>query len=143
MSFEILDTLSMADTAFRASGLTRSELFVASAEALLSILLLDPASVRKKNRKDFSVEADDIELLLYRYLQEFVFLKDSEFLLLVPVNVDIRGNGGGWVCRCSAMGETIDAGRHLFHADIKSVTMHNLKVWEEDGIWMAQVVIDV
>lgn len=143
MSFEIIDHLSMADIAFRVSGIDYNELFAEAGRALVSIMLDDTGLIEKEIDKNFIMERGEIEVLLYSYLQEFIFFKDSESLILVPEYVKITENNGYWYCACRAVGEKIDPQRHFFSADIKSITMHSLKIWEEKNQFWGQVVVDV
>jgi SHS2 domain-containing protein len=41
------------------------------------------------------------------------------------------------------MGEKLDLARHGFRTEIKGVTYHDFKVWQEDGEWRARVIFDV
>jgi SHS2 domain-containing protein len=40
-------------------------------------------------------------------------------------------------------GEVLDLKRHRFHTEIKGVTYHELKVWQENDRWHARVIFDV
>ncbi|HUK40099.1 MAG TPA: archease, partial [Candidatus Acidoferrales bacterium] len=40
-------------------------------------------------------------------------------------------------------GEKLDLKRHRFYTEIKGVTYHDFKVWEENGSWRARVIFDV
>jgi SHS2 domain-containing protein len=40
-------------------------------------------------------------------------------------------------------GEALDLKRHHFHTEIKGVTYHELKVWQENDRWRARVIFDV
>jgi SHS2 domain-containing protein len=40
-------------------------------------------------------------------------------------------------------GEILNLSRHRFHTEIKGVTYHGFKVWEDDGAWHATVIFDV
>lgn len=143
MPYEIIDRLTMADIAFRASGTDCNELFLEAGKALVSIMLEDTGSVIKSLDKNFMMERGELDELMFSYLQEFIFFKDSESLILIPEYVKVSENNGRWYCACMASGEKIDRARHCFSTDIKSVTMHNLKVWNENGIFLGQVVLDV
>jgi len=43
----------------------------------------------------------------------------------------------------SIKGESLDLKRHRFYTEIKGVTYHGFKVWQEDGTWHARVIFDV
>jgi len=37
----------------------------------------------------------------------------------------------------------LDLSRHRFRTEIKGVTYHDFKVWQENGAWHARVIFDV
>ena len=141
--FEILDDITWADVAFRAYGNDLDELFFSSATALLSVLLENPGSVGSDVEKKIESENSDIEILLYEFLQEFIFFKDSEFLLLKPQSVIVSRTQGKYRLQCRLSGEYIDREKHAFNVDIKAVTLYKFSVICENGIWSATVVLDV
>ena len=40
-------------------------------------------------------------------------------------------------------GERLDLERHRFYTEIKGVTYHDFRVWQENGCWHARVIFDV
>jgi SHS2 domain-containing protein len=143
MAFELLDNITSADVAFSASGANLEELFHAAATAVISIMLEDLGGVNRKTRKKFCVDAPELDLLLYAFLSEILFYKDSESLLLLPDIVEIRESAGKIELSCSASGERVDRRRHPLAVDIKAVTMHRLMVEKKPDGWTATVVLDV
>jgi SHS2 domain-containing protein len=142
-NFEIIDGVTSADIAFRAYGGTLTELFVSSALALMSIMLENPEGIVFSLSKGIELSNEDRELLLFEFLNEFIFYKDSELLLLKPESVEIEEENGGYRLQCDARGEYIDRNRHIFNVDIKAVTMHRLSIARDGGQWCAMVVLDV
>jgi SHS2 domain-containing protein len=143
MSFEILEDLSLADTAFRVRGKSREELFLEGGQALYAIMLQYPGELKPDIPVSFHCEAADIEFLLFDFLQEFIYFKDSKNLILVPQSVRILDKPGGVNLTCNALGEEIDRLRHSFIIDIKAITMHHFSVVAMEGAWTATVVVDV
>ena len=43
----------------------------------------------------------------------------------------------------TAEGEELNMVKHELLADVKAVTFHNFKVEETDGVWKAEVILDV
>jgi len=37
----------------------------------------------------------------------------------------------------------LDPKRHDFHTEIKGVTYHDFKLWQEAGAWHARIIFDV
>ena len=143
MAFELLDNITSADVAFRASGANREELFHAAAAAVISIMLENPGGVERLTTKEFHVDAPELDLLLYAFLSEILFYKDSESLLLIPDRVEIRESPGKIELSCSASGERVDRRRHSLAVDVKAVTMHRMAVEKKPDGWFATVVLDI
>jgi SHS2 domain-containing protein len=143
MPYKFLDDIATADVAFEAWGATREALFAAGADALLRTMVHDPESVERREEIAVTVEDTDLDLLIFSFLQELVFLKDARRLLLHPEMVRIAENGGRLRLESVLRGEKIDRQRHPLVVDVKAVTLHRLLVAFESGIWRAVVVLDV
>jgi len=143
MAYELLDNISRADIAYRVRGSNLVDLFINGGRALVSIMLEDPESVRPTESVNFNTASPDPDLLYYDYLSEFIFYKDTHKLILMPATVEIFHTDQGYALSCKATGEKIDRARHVFIADIKAITMHNLAVAFVDDEWHATVVVDV
>jgi SHS2 domain-containing protein len=143
MPYKFLDDIATADVAFEAWGDTREELFAAGADALLHTMVHDPEAVERREEMAVVVEDAALDLLLFSFLQELVFLKDARLLLLHPESVRIAENDGRFRLESVLRGERIDRQRHPLVVDVKAATLHRLRVACESGIWRAVVVLDV
>jgi SHS2 domain-containing protein len=141
MSFEFVEGPS-GDLAFRASGATREALFAAAAEALLAATVADPASVEPRTREPVELAEPDLELLLLRFLNELVFLRDARGLLLRAGRLRIAV-GGEARLEGELVGEPIDRARHRLEADVKAATAHGLAIEPAEGGLRASVTLDV
>ena len=103
----------------------------------------DLEAIEDRLRRPIRLEEASADLLLYRLLEELIFLKDTEGLLLrVPV-VGIRGGEGAYTLEAEARGEPLDPRRHRLQADVKAVTLHRLRVERTARGWEATVVLDI
>ena len=143
MPYRYLDDIATADAAFEAAGTTPEEMFVAAADALLGIMVESPDSVMVARTLDIRLEADSLEMLLYRLLEELVFLKDARRLFLRIADIHIAEECGAFSLKADAYGEEIDPEKHPLIVDIKAVTLYRFKVEETGGEWRATVVVDV
>ncbi len=143
MSYRFLEDVAIADVAFEASGKTLGELFSNAALAVTNTMVRDVRTVAQKVMKNFSLEADGPEMLLYRFLQELVFYKDAELLLFSGYELDIRQEAGKWRLDARIRGEELSREKHEFGADIKAVSLHNFRVWKTTEGWLASVILDV
>jgi SHS2 domain-containing protein len=141
--YRYLEEIATADVAFEARGATLEEMFLAAADATLNTMVEEIGTVAPRERRAFSVAADALDLLLFELLQELVYLKDAERLLLRVRDLRIEETGAGYRLHAEAYGETIDPGRHPLLADVKAVTLHRLVVERTPDGWRAVVVLDV
>jgi SHS2 domain-containing protein len=141
--YRYLEEIATADVAFEARGATPEETFLAAADATLNTMVEEIGSVAPREHRAFSLAADSLDLLLFDLLQELVYHKDAERLLLRVRNLRIEEAGSGYRLDADATGETIDPGRHPLLADVKAVTLHRLVVERTPDGWRAVVVLDV
>jgi SHS2 domain-containing protein len=143
MPYRFLEDIATADVAFEAWGETREELFAASAAALLRTMVEVPDAVERRQEQLLRLGHEELDLLLFSFLQELVFLKDARRLLLHVDSLSIVEGCGHYRLEAILSGEEIDPRRHSFVVDVKAVTLHLFRVFFEDGIWKAVVVLDV
>ncbi len=143
MPFELVEDITSADIAVRATGRSAAELFVSAGEALRAIMLQDPRRPAAGAEISFELNAASIEMLLFTFLDELLFYKDSEALLVSPATVDVEEGPDGASLQCRALTERIDPAMHRFIVDVKAVTMHRFSVRLEKGVWTATIVFDV
>jgi len=141
--YRYLEEIATADVAFEAWGATPEETFLAAADATLNTMVEEIGTVAPLERRVFSLAAESLDLLLFELLQELVYHKDAERLLLRVRDLRIEETGSGYRLHANAIGETIDRGRHPLLADVKAVTLHRLSVEKTPSGWRAVVVLDV
>ncbi|HIH18140.1 MAG TPA: archease [Nanoarchaeota archaeon] len=158
MPFKFLEKVSLADVAFQVSGKTLEELFSAAGLAVAATQIKNYKSIKPKTKKIFRLKGESIEQLLFKFLDELVFLKDKDLLLFNKFSgMKIKqeksgGRGAGGRARgaestfslkCTAIGEKLDTKRHISLVDVKAVTMHLFEVRKSGKGWKAKVVLDV
>ncbi len=143
MPYKYLEDVAIADVAFEAQGKTLDEVFESSGFALTNAMIKDLSKIEQRAEKSFEVEAEDVEMLLFNFLQELIFYKDAERLLFNKFDLDIVQKEGGWLLSARAYGEEIDREKHELLADVKAVALHNFKVEETEKGWKASVIVDV
>ena len=143
MPYRFLEDIATADVAFAASGTTREELFAACAEALLSVMVDNPDAVVPRDELVITLENEELDLLLFAFLQELVFYKDARRLLLRPRSLAVTETDGSFSLRSVVAGEAINPSRHHLGVDVKAVTLHRFRVEETSTGWEATVVLDV
>src|SRR5207302_1402896 len=113
-----------ADIGLHAFGRTLPELFIHAAQGMES-LMVAPEQVQIQVSREIAVEGHDEVSLLVAWLNELIFLFDTEYLLLREFEIDaimethLKGR---------ASGEPYDAQRHDLSSAIKAVTWHEAAV---------------
>jgi len=132
-----------SDLAFEARGDSLEAVFTAAAEALLAATVEHPDAVRRSERHSMRLEEPDLELLLMRFMNELVFLRDARGLLLHPAHLSVHVDGDASL-DAELEGETIELARHALACDVKAATAHGLSVARApSGGWSASVTLDV
>jgi len=143
MPYRYLDDVATADVAFEARGDTLEEVMVASADATMNVMVDDLDSIADRVRRPIEVQAAEPEMLLYALLEELVYRKDVERLLLRVPSVAIAPREGGLALHAEAYGEPLDPARHRLRVDVKAVTLHRFVVEHTESGWRATVILDI
>ncbi|HEY9612190.1 archease [Allocoleopsis sp.] len=143
MSYEFLEDIAIADIAFRAWGENLEALFIAAGDATLNAMIDNPEAIALKETRTFSLQNDELDMLLFNFLQEFVYYKDSELLLLRAQQVHIEQKNGEYHLTAVTQGEMLDCDRHEQRVDVKAVTLHRFQVEKTDDGWTALVILDI
>jgi SHS2 domain-containing protein len=131
-----------SDLAFTASGDSISQVFSAAAEALLAATIGRPQAVEPKRVRSLRFTDTDLELLLLRFLNELIYLRDAEGLVLRPTRIECRGDGR-LELTAELAGEQLDPARHELACDVKAATAHGLSFVRAGDGWQASVTLDV
>lgn len=143
MPYRFLEDIATADVAFEAWGKTREEMFASCAEALLRTMAEASEQVLRRQEIMIRLDHEELDLLLFAFLQELIFYKDASRLLLQADKVVIEEREGILHLEALLSGEQIDRERHHLLVDVKAVTLHRFQVLFTDNIWQAVVVLDV
>ena len=143
MPYEYLEDASIADIAFRAWGADLEATFVAAALATLNVMVEDLSTVRPAVHRTVEIERDSLDMLLFAFLNEIVYVKDAECLLLCAESVRLDLAAGECRLTAQASGETLDPQRHALRVDVKAVTLHGFSLQQNPRGWEARVTLDV
>jgi SHS2 domain-containing protein len=143
MPYAYTDDMAIADLAFRAWGPTLEAAFLAAADATTHAMVEHPEALAPLEQRTFELHDDSLDLLLLQFLQELVYYKDAQRLLLRAQEVAIRRTDGGLTLQARAVGEPIDPDKHALGADVKGVTLHRQQVVQTSNGWEVTVVLDV
>ena len=143
MPYRFFDDVAIADVEFRAWGRDLAEVFVAAATATLHVMIHNLDAIEPKERREIILENAELDLLLFDFLQELIYYKDAESLLLRVSAVDIHEQDGHYRLYTVAVGERLDPGRHEQGVDVKAVTLHHFRLEPDDNGWTAYIILDI
>ncbi len=143
MPYEYLEDVVVADIAFRAQSPSLEGAFADAADAVMNVMVEDLESIRPVVEKEIALENAQLEMLLFDFLQDFVYYKDAELLLLRASTVRIDRKDDNYVLRAKVAGEELDPERHHTRVDVKAVTLHRFSLKKVGEIWEAFVVLDI
>jgi len=143
MPYRYLEEIGTADIAFEATGRDLPQLFSDAADATINVMIdnLD-AIVRRETRK-IELSNDAIDMLLFDFLQELIYFKDAERLLLRVRHVQIHEKDEKYFLKAETAGEPLDEARHQQRADVKAITLHDFFVEKKNDGWRARVLLDI
>ncbi|MDO8660577.1 MAG: archease [Candidatus Woesearchaeota archaeon] len=158
MTYTFLEGITRADVAFEAQGKTQEELIEQAGLALQSVQV-ELGTVKSVIKRKINITAPTIDNLLYKFLEELVFLKDTEQLVFCDIKANIRTDQKKegtkkreeLYLNCELSGEIINPDTQQLGTDIKAVTLHKYKVEKIEEKtsagtnmnWKATVVLDI
>lgn len=143
MPYRYLADVATADVAFEAYGGSLEELFRAAGDATINAMVADLDAIADRTSRTLALEDGRIDMLLFQLLQELIFFKDAERLLLRIGNMEIVARGDRYALRADVRGEVIDPSRHDLLVDVKAVTLHQFRVEQSARGWEATVILDI
>jgi SHS2 domain-containing protein len=143
MPYVFLEDVAVADIAFKAWGEDLQELFISAADAVMGTMIEDLDTIQPREQRSIQLANDALEMLLFDFLQELVYYKDAESILLRVQEVQVTRGGELSTLRAIAAGETLDPARHQQRADVKAVTLHRFSLERTPWGWEAMVILDI
>jgi SHS2 domain-containing protein len=137
--FRIIEEGAFGDYEFEAGAETKAGLFeicgIATFEAMTDVTVIKPV-----DEIDFTVAAENDLELLYAFLSELIYIKDTENIFFCKFDIEIKEESE---LTCKAYGEYIDRGRHPLKTDVKAVTYHKFKFEQTAAGFFAHVILDL
>jgi protein archease len=143
MPYKYLEEIGTADIAFEATGRDLPELFTAAADATMNVMIDNLDAIESCETRHINLSSEQIDMLLFDFLQELIYLKDADQLLLRVRETQVDEKDQTYFLKAKAAGERLDPKRHHQRADVKAVTLHDFSVVQGDGSWKARVLLDI
>jgi SHS2 domain-containing protein len=138
--YRFLEDVAIADAAFEAEAESIEELFQTCAQATFEVMA-DTKTIEHKHKENVELVGENLEELLFDWLAELIYLKDSKSMLFGKFEVKIAKKDG-YRLNASIWGEPADQKKHQVRVDVKAVTYHLLEVKQTGDKWTAKVVLD-
>jgi SHS2 domain-containing protein len=138
--YRILD--HPADGKFRAFGETVEEAFGNAALAMAS-LMWNWEKIAPRLEYSVEIRGRDLKQLLYKFLEEILYLLDTKRFLLGAIEGLRIESGEEFVLRAGLRGDAYSDRVEIF-GDVKAVTYNEMKIEScACGPWVIQVVVDM
>ncbi len=134
--FDIVD--HTADVGIVAYGANISEAFVNAARALFS-LITDLDDIAEILHRDIKLTAPDQESLLVKWLNELIYLFDTEGIIFKRFDITQLNSTR---LKARSYGEKVDSSKHALKTGVKAATYHMLKVDKDNGC-KVRVLFDI
>src|SRR3989344_3795290 len=140
MKYKFLEDIAIADIAYDAYGKDLDELFENAALAIFE-LSAELDTVDAKQKVEFELENKKLDNLLYDFLSEILFLKDSKYMVFRNVKVAIQ-EGVSNKLKAVLHGDTINPKKQHLENDIKAITMHMFELKKTKDGYKARILVD-
>ncbi len=127
-----------ADMKFQAFGKNIEKCFANAVYALEEIISKD--KIEKEIKKEIRISGKDIQGLLYNFLEEFLFLLDSEGFIVSKIDkmkIDLKK----FKLIAVISGDNINKYKTI--RDVKAITYNEMFIKKKNNKFIAQVVVDV
>ena len=143
MPYAFIEDMATADIAFHAWGQNLEETFISAVDATINVMVEELESIQPRERREFELMNETLDLLLFDLLQELIYFKDAEQLLLRLHQLQIVADRSPYILKAIALGEKLDSDRHRQRVDVKAVTLHRFLLEKTAGGWEATVILDI
>lgn len=134
-----------ADVEFEAYGKTLKKAFANAALAMFEIMT-DTKEIKPKIKKEIEVESEDLEALLYDYLEELLVIHEIENLVFSKFKIESiekEDKKDNYRLKGYAEGEKYNPEKHESRTAVKAVTYNSMFVKETKEKSTVHVVLDV
>ncbi|KAJ8020783.1 Protein archease [Holothuria leucospilota] len=105
--------------------------------------MTDITLVEKEREEHLTVEGDDLNSLLFHFLDEWLFLFSADpFFIPREVVID-EFDVENFKITCRGIGETFDLCKHPQGTEVKAITYSNMQVHDKDPTNDLYVIIDI
>ncbi len=130
-----------ADVGFKSYGISLEEAYENASKAMFNVIS-NTNNIEPKISKNIEIKSEDEVSLLYDYLDELLFISETELLLFSSFNISIKQEDDGMRLSGCVKGEHMDWNKHERGSEVKAVTYHLMEV-KNEGKFITQVILDL
>jgi SHS2 domain-containing protein len=105
-------------------------------------IMTDTAPFKPVEKVSVSARGDDMQSLLYSYLEELIFIFDTHGLVIVRIDVQ-EITADPFTIVAEGWGERFDPEKHESRAGVKAITYHRMAVETEGGKNLLRYFVDI
>jgi SHS2 domain-containing protein len=131
--------ITTADVAFEAYGKDLNELFANAALAMFEVMI-NTKQVEPKIERKVKAEGNDLQSLMFNWLNSLLVFVDSENLAFseFKVKVDEKNFKLEGICK----GEEMNREKHETRTHVKACTYHQMEI-KKNKNWKARIILDI
>ncbi|MDY6761561.1 MAG: archease, partial [Candidatus Nanohaloarchaea archaeon] len=88
-----------------------------------------------------AVESENLEALLYDFVDELIYIADTERLLLKEFDLVVEETDAGYRVDGTGSGEPVSS--RVRHQEVKAPTYSDISIGEDDGEQVLRMFVDV
>ena len=127
-----------ADIEITASGGAFTEALKYAIYGMVEVIA-DREKIMKKTKREIEIDENDLSNIVFKTLDEILYLFDTEGFL--PKEVNITKNKDKY--KIEMKGMLITGEEDFLRTEIKAVTYHNLHIKQEKDGWKINVLFDI
>jgi len=130
-----------ADIKVEAWGSDLEEAFINAGKAFTDIIV-NLNKVGSNIKKRILVEGEDLEELLYNFIEKLILSLDLDNLVFNDYKISIDKKDG-FKMNIEAYGDIIDPDKHGYKVYVKAITYHEMEIKKEDDKFIIRYVVDI
>ncbi|MBU3896524.1 MAG: archease [Nanoarchaeota archaeon] len=140
MKFKFIE--HTADVGVEAYGKNIEETFANVALGLFEIMS-NTKKIKDTKMYKIKIKSENIESLLYDFLEKFLIIHDIENAVFTRVDVKKITEKDGFVLEAIAFGEEFNPKKHESRSGVKAVTYMNMSIKKENNKYRINVILDI
>ena len=145
MVYRFREDMATADVAVEVQAKTLNQLFTDAGMAVAE-QSANPKTVKPKIKKEIVLKETNLEKLLFNFIEELIFIKDSECMVFNKFKGAVKQGEKECTLHAVVYGDTINQKTQELHTDVKAITLHLFEIKKmkkpQQG-WRAFFVLDI